>query len=187
MQSVFQNAFDDAALLLEEFNSEANRATLSLFTASLLDTFRRRGKVLVCGNGGSMADSMHFAEEFSGRFRMDRAPLPVLALSDPTHITCVGNDYGFDHIFSRQVEALGHSGDILVLLSTSGNSPNLLLAATSAKSRSMTTVGLLGRDGGQLMSLCDLALVAPGATSDRIQELHMMALHAVIEAVEAEL
>ena len=134
-----------------------------------------------------MADAMHFCEEFSGRFRNDRPPYPAIALSDPTHLTCVANDYGYEYVFSRQVEALGHDGDCLLVLSTSGNSASIVRATQAAKERKMTAIGFLGKGGGEVAALCDIAIVAPGATSDRIQELHMLALHALIEAVELEL
>lgn len=134
-----------------------------------------------------MCDAMHFAEEFSGRFRVDREPYPAIALSDPAHLTCVANDYGFDHVFSRQIDALAHEGDVLVLLSTSGNSPNIVLAAEAARRRKAVVLGCLGRGGGAVKGLCDIVLHAPGEGSDRIQELHMMALHAIIEAVEMEM
>jgi len=134
-----------------------------------------------------MADAMHFAEEWTGRFRNDRRPLPAMALSDPTHLTCVANDFGFDHVFSRMVEAFARPEDLVILLSTSGNSSNLLKAAEAAKKAQASVVGLLGRDGGKLAPLCDLTLIAPGGRSDRIQELHMLLLHAVIDAVEHRL
>ncbi len=153
----------------------------------IANCFKSGGKALSCGNGGSMADAMHFAEEFSGRFREDREPYPAIALSDPTHLTCVANDYGFEHVFSRQVQALGKPGDILLVLSTSGNSPNVLKAAEVARLKQVTVIGMLGKGGGKLAHLCDLHLHAPGYGSDRIQEIHMMALHIIIEAVELEM
>jgi D-sedoheptulose 7-phosphate isomerase len=134
-----------------------------------------------------MCDAMHFAEEWSGRFRHDRPPYAAIALSDPAHMSCVANDYGFEHVFSRQVEALGRKGDVLVLLSTSGKSPNIVLAAETAKRVGVSVIGLLGKGGGEVRPLCDVVIHAPGETSDRIQELHMLALHVLIEMVEAEL
>lgn len=187
-RAIFDQAFADAAEALEGFrrSPEAFAACVS-FADLLTDTFRSGGKALAAGNGGSMADALHFAEELTGRFRQDRRPLPALALGDSTHLTCVANDFGFEHVFSRLVEAFGQEDDLLVLLSTSGNSPNLLLAAQAGKAKGMKVVGMLGRDGGQLAPLCDLAVLAPGATSDRIQEIHMLVLHTVIEATEAAL
>ncbi len=188
MRESMERALKDAARVLEEFSRDP--ATLSAMGAAvtaITDTFKRRGRVLSCGNGGSMCDAMHFAEEFSGRFDKDREPYPAIALSDPAHLTCVANDYGYDHVFSRQVDALGHEGDVLVILSTSGNSASIVMAAEAAKRRGMIVFGCLGKGGGEVLPLCDIALLAPGGRSDRIQELHMLALHAIIEAVEEEM
>jgi D-sedoheptulose 7-phosphate isomerase len=131
-----------------------------------------------------MCDAMHFAEEWTGRFRKDREPLPAIALSDPAHLTCAANDFGFDEVFARSILAFGHPADLLIALSTSGNSTNVLRAVEAAKSRRMKVFGLLGKDGGKVKPHCDLCLVAPGNTSDRIQEIHMMVLHILIESVE---
>ncbi|HTQ09359.1 MAG TPA: SIS domain-containing protein [Fimbriimonadaceae bacterium] len=183
-----RSALADAARGLDEFSSDP--ATLDAMEAAVLaiaSAFKRRGRVFACGNGGSMCDAMHFAEEFSGRFDEDRDPYPAIALSDPAHLSCVANDFGYDHVFSRQIDALGHPGDVLILLSTSGNSPNIVKAAEAAKTRGLIVIGCLGKGGGAARALCDIVLHAPGARSDRIQELHMLALHAVIEAVEREL
>jgi D-sedoheptulose 7-phosphate isomerase len=153
--------------------------------ASLLTACVRAGnKVLICGNGGSACDAMHFAEEFTGRFKNDRPPLPAIACTDPGHLTCTANDYGFEHVFSRWVQALGRKGDVLILLSTSGNSANILRAADAGRAAGLTTVALLGKDGGRLRESCDHTLIAPGEGSDRIQELHMLILHILVEQVE---
>ena len=159
-------------------------AKIDSFASLLPERFTAGRKVLICGNGGSACDAMHFAEELTGRFKRDRKPLPAIACTDPGHITCTANDYGFEHIFSRWVEALGQDGDILLLLSTSGNSPNILRAAESAKARGITTIALLGKDGGKLRNKCDHQLIVPGEGSDRIQELHMLILHTLVEGVE---
>jgi len=188
MRSVIEKSLREADELLHAFRTNPNMVDAVERTADLvLATFKAEGKILACGNGGSMADAMHFCEEWSGRFREDRDPYPAIALSDPTHLTCVANDYGFEHVFSRQVRALGQPNDVLLVLTTSGNSPSILEAARSAKDRKMKVVGFLGKGGGEVLSLCDVSLVAPGATSDRIQELHMLCLHIIIEAVEREL
>jgi D-sedoheptulose 7-phosphate isomerase len=188
MRERFQAGMREAGELLRAFREDPVALDSMVDAAVIIvQCFATRGRVLACGNGGSMADAMHFAEEFSGRFREDRPPLPAIALSDPAHITCVANDYGFEHVFARQVEALGHEGDALVVLSTSGDSANVLKAIQAAKARKMRVIGLLGRGGGKATALCDVAILAPGETSDRIQELHMMALHLIIEEVEAEL
>ncbi len=153
----------------------------------LLDALYQGGKVLTAGNGGSAAEAMHMAEELTGRFRGDRRSLPAVALNaDGTLLTCIGNDYGFDRLFSRQVEGLGCKGDVLVLFSTSGNSRNLLLALEAAKARGVHTIGLLGRDGGQMAGGCDVDICVPGMRTERIQEAHQMILHILLDAVEEE-
>jgi D-sedoheptulose 7-phosphate isomerase len=134
-----------------------------------------------------MCDAMHFAEELSGRYRKDRPALAAMAISDPSHLTCVANDFGFDRVFARGVEAWGRPGDVVVGFSTSGNSSNVIAAAEAARAKQMRVVGLLGRDGGKLRPLCDLAIVVPAETSDRIQEVHIKIVHIVIELVERRL
>ena len=187
-RAVFEAALSDAADALAAFRRSPEALdACSAFGDLLTETYLRGGKALAAGNGGSMADALHFAEELTGRFRKERRPLPAMALGESTHLTCVANDYGFDHVFSRMVEAFGQAGDLLVLLSTSGNSRNLVLAAEAAKAKDVRIVGLLGRGGGSLASLCDLVVMAPGETSDRIQEIHMLVLHVVIEAAERAL
>ena len=146
---------------------------------------RGGGKIISCGNGGSMSDAMHFAEELSGRYRDDRPGLPAIACSDPSHITCVGNDYGFDQIFARFVEAIGQEGDCLVGISTSGNSANVIEAAKRAKERGMKVIGLTGRGGGELKPLCDVAVDVPWeGYADRVQEVHIKVIHAWIDLIE---
>ncbi|MCB8931964.1 MAG: SIS domain-containing protein [Fimbriimonadaceae bacterium] len=188
MHRIFDRAFSDAAQALASFRADPEiQSSLLEIAEALTEVLRKRGRVLVCGNGGSLADAMHFAEEWSGRFRGDRPAYPVLALSDPTHLTCVANDFGFEHVFSRQVEAFGHEGDLLIVLSTSGHSANIVEAAEAGRRRGMRVVGFLGKGGGRVRGLCDWCIVAPGETSDRIQELHMLALHVLIEVVEEAL
>ena len=188
MSASFAASFADAARLLEAFRNDSETlCRLDSLAHLLTDCFRSGGKALVCGNGGSLADAMHFAEEWTGRFRKDRDPWPALVLADPTHMSCVGNDYGFEHVFERGVRAFGKQGDVLFLLSTSGNSRNLILAAEAAHTVGVRTIGFLGRGGGALAPLCDVVVMAPGETSDRIQELHMLALHTLIEVVEEKL
>lgn len=188
MRTSFEAAFNDARNLLDDFIAASETAAaMEQAVAAITRAFKTRGRVFACGNGGSMCDAMHFAEEFSGRFREDREPYPAIALSDPAHLTCVANDYGYDHVFSRQIDALAHEGDVLVILSTSGNSPSIVLAAEAARRRGSTVFGCLGKGGGAVRGLCDIVLHAPGEGSDRIQELHMMALHMIIEAVEMEM
>ena len=187
-KQVWLNCFSEAQKTLEQFmNDPAQIQKCLQFTDMLITTFKNNGTVFTCGNGGSHCDAMHFAEEFTGRYRKDRRPLGALALGDASHVTCVSNDYGFKHIFSRQVEGLGRAGDILVGLSTSGNSENVIMAVEAAKKKGMKTIGLLGRDGGKLKDMVDLAIVVPAQTSDRIQEIHIKLIHTVIETVEREI
>lgn len=188
LDQLFTNSLTSATEHLRQFSEdESARRSLVELTKKLCAMDAAGGKVLIAGNGGSMADAMHFAEEWTGCFRAHRRPLPALALADPTHLSCVSNDFGFARVFSRMVEAFAQPNDVLILLSTSGNSENLILAAEVARERGVSVVGFLGKGGGKLLPLCDLTVMAPGQTSDRIQELHMLALHIVIEAVEVEL
>lgn len=151
----------------------------------LVECLRNGGKILSAGNGGSHCDAMHFAEELSGRYRDNRPALGALAISDPSHITCVGNDYGFEFIFSRQVEALGRSGDVFFGISTSGNSANILAAARAAKERDMRVILLMGKDGGKMKGIADAEIIVPHfGYADRIQEIHIKFIHALIDHVE---
>ncbi len=151
---------------------------------ALAQVYKQGRRAFSCGNGGSMCDAMHFAEELTGRFRKDRPPLPAMAVSDPSHLTCVTNDYGPDHVFSRIVEAWGQEGDILLAISTSGNSANVIKAVEAARSKKMKVIGLLGKGGGKLASLVDFPLIVPSPVSDRIQEVHIKCIHTFIEGVE---
>ncbi len=166
---------------------ESNLSLIDRFVDLLVGTFNSGNKVYSAGNGGSHCDAMHFAEEWTGRYRKDRKPLPALAFSDPSHITCTSNDYGFEHVFERMVEAFGNKGDVLLAITTSGNSKNLLLAAEAAKQKGMKVVGLLGKGGGAMKDLCDIPIIVPGSTSDRIQELHIKIIHIAIECAERRL
>jgi D-sedoheptulose 7-phosphate isomerase len=188
MKQSITSAYKTALNLALDFYNNPKTITITEEIAGkIASTFENGHKVLICGNGGSMCDAMHFAEEFTGRFRKDRKPLPAIALSDPSHITCVGNDYGFDEIFARGVAAYGKSNDLLIGISTSGNSSNIIKAIKQAKKQKMHTIGLLGKDGGLLKTQCDQEIIAPGVTTDRIQEIHMTILHIIIEAVERTL
>ncbi|MGL6065999.1 MAG: D-sedoheptulose 7-phosphate isomerase [Cetobacterium sp.] len=179
------DSYKITAQLLENFIKEESETQATENVAKdLANIFEKGNKVLICGNGGSNCDALHFAEEFTGRFRSDRKALPAISLSDSSHITCVGNDYGFDYIFSRGVEAYGKEGDMFIGISTSGNSANVIKAVEAAKKIGLKTCVLLGKDGGKLKGLCDYEFIIPGDTSDRIQEIHMMILHIIIEGVE---
>lgn len=146
------------------------------------------GKILACGNGGSMSDAMHFAEEMTGCFREKRVAFPAIAISDPSHITCAANDYGYEYIFSRYVEAIAHPEDILLAISTSGNSANVLRAAEAAKAKGMKVVALSGKGGGKLSALTDVELCVPYyGYADRIQEIHIKLLHILIAQIEQHL
>jgi D-sedoheptulose 7-phosphate isomerase len=179
-------SFDEALATLQAFLAAPDGlASVQRFADAAAQTLQRGGQLFACGNGGSMCDAMHFAEEWTGRFRKDRSALPAVAFSDPSQLTCIANDFGFDEVFARQVEALGKPGDLLVAISTSGNSPNCLRAVEAAKRKGLVVVGLLGKGGGKMKPLVDIPIVVPRAdTSDRIQEVHIKVLHIVIEAVE---
>lgn len=167
---------------------EANIDRISGVVTLMADCIRNGGKILAIGNGGSMCDAMHFCEELTGRFRTDREALPALACSDPSHLTCVANDFGFEAVFSRWVEAIGKEGDVLVALSTSGNSPNVVRAAERAVERGMTVVGLTGREGGTLARQHGGHLwKVPSDDSARIQEIHMLILHTLVQGIEASM
>ena len=151
----------------------------------VVGTFERGGKFLTCGNGGSAAEAMHMSEEAVGRFRDNRISLPAVALvADGTALTCIGNDYGFDNVFSRQVEGLGNPGDLLVLFSTSGNAENLTRALNAAKAKGMKTLAILGRDGGRLAGLADVEIIIKGTDSGRIQEAHQLLMHILLDGVD---
>ncbi len=188
MNEHVKNSFFTAYETVKKFVEDNNNIEKTAEVAkALAETYRRGGKSLIAGNGGSNCDALHFAEEFTGRFRKDRKALPSISLSDSSHITCVGNDYGFDFIFSRGVEAYGKEGDFFFGISTSGNSKNVIEAVKMAKEKGLKTVGLLGKDGGKLKGTCDYEFIVEGETTDRIQEVHMMILHIIIEGVEREL
>jgi D-sedoheptulose 7-phosphate isomerase len=173
------------ALLTKVLADEALLAQVALAGDILVDCLKSGGKILSAGNGGSHCDAMHFAEELSGRYRDNRPALGALAISDPSHITCVGNDYGFEFVFARQVEALGRPGDVFLGISTSGNSANILAAIKAARARDMRVIILTGKDGGKMRGLGDAEIVVPHfGYADRIQEIHIKFIHALIDHVE---
>lgn len=187
-RQVWTKSFKEAQETLTRFiESPSTFQSLDKIADILSETLKAGGKIFTCGNGGSHCDAMHFAEELTGRYRKDRKPLGALALGDASHLTCVGNDYGFEQVFSRQLEGLGRKGDVLLALSTSGNSKNQINALRTAKQLGIKTIALLGRDGGLLKNEADCFVIVPAQTSDRIQEVHIKIIHTVIEIIERRL
>ena len=185
LEEHIKNSYFAAYETVKKFveNSENIERTAKI-SEELAEAYRNGKKSLIAGNGGSNCDAMHFAEEFTGRFRKDRIALPSISISDSSHITCVGNDYGFNFIFAKGIEAFGQEGDFFFGISTSGNSQNVIEAIKLAKEKGLKTVGLLGKDGGKLKGVCDYEFIVQGETTDRIQEVHMIILHIIIEGVE---
>ena len=181
--------FEEGAKLADTvLRDDAFLAAMERGAKLLVDALGSGHKILSCGNGGSMCDAMHFAEELSGRYRDDRKPFAALSLSDPSAMTCIGNDYGFEHVFARQTKALGQAGDVLLAISTSGNSANVLAAATQAKALGMGVLALTGNDGGALAGVADVEVRVPwSGYADRIQEVHVRCIHVWIHAVEQQL
>lgn len=167
----------------DETNIEMIEKAISIFVQS----FKSNGRAFSCGNGGSMCDSLHFAEELTGRYRKNRAPLPATGISEAGHITCISNDFGFEHIFSRYIQAWGQTGDTLLAISTSGNSQNVINAVEIARAKGMKIIGLLGKDGGKLKSMVDVPIIVPHKITDRIQEVHIKCIHIFIEGIERAL
>lgn len=181
--------FEESAQLAQDvLKDEAFLGALGRGAEVLIEALRKGHKILSCGNGGSMCDAMHFAEELSGRYREDRKPFAALSLSDPSALTCIGNDYGYDHVFARQIEALGQPGDVLLAISTSGNSTNVLAATEQAHRLGMRVLSLTGNGGGSLAQKSDVDVCVPWkGYADRIQEVHIRCIHAWIDAVEQAL
>ena len=185
-QQFIQSQLSEAATLLQQFIADQNNlAAIAAAAEILVQSFKQGGKVISCGNGGSHCDAMHFAEELSGRYRDNRPALGAIAISDPSHLSCVGNDYGFDHVFSRFVEGVGRSGDVLLGISTSGNSKNVLLAVEAARKAGMKVIILSGKDGGKLRGQADVEIIVPHfGYADRIQEIHIKVIHILIGLIE---
>ena len=186
------NVIDDLKeelYVLEKFINQGDTAKLIEKAIDLMATsIKEGGKVISAGNGGSMCDAMHFAEELTGRYRDNRSSYAAIAICDPSHITCVGNDYGFDYIFSRFLEGMGFKGDVFLGISTSGNSKNIIEACKVSKEKGIKTLLLLGKDGGKLKDQCDLPIVVPHfGYADRIQEVHTMIIHIMIRGIESKL
>ncbi len=179
----------EAAETLQIFiSNEKNLFAIQQAGDIMVESLRNGGKIISCGNGGSMCDAMHFAEELSGRFRENRPAIAAISISDPSHITCVGNDFGFDYIFSRYLEAVGKKGDVLLAISTSGNSTNVLNAAEFAIKNGMQVVALTGKNGGALAAKNNIEIRAPhSAYADRVQEIHIKVIHTLIGYIEQNL
>ena len=183
-----KNHFEQAKEILDLFRTEQNMQKISDAIEILSASLSQGGKIISCGNGGSMCDAMHFAEELSGRFRNDRRGLAALSISDPSHISCVANDFGYEYVFSRYIEAVGKKGDVLLGISTSGNSENVIKAVKTAKEKGIKTIVLTGKTGGQLADLADLEIRAPQSEyADRAQEIHIKVIHALIDGIERSL
>lgn len=180
-----QHFIEAQEVLLQFLNDEKQMDNIAHAAKIMVDCLQNGGKIIACGNGGSHCDAMHFAEELTGRYRDNRPGIAALAISDPSHISCVGNDYGYDFVFSRYVESLGKPGDVLLGITTSGNSMNILNALTAAKNIGMTSVTLTGKDGGKAASLCDVEIRAPHSNfADRAQEIHIKVIHSLIDSIE---
>ncbi|EHH2447688.1 D-sedoheptulose 7-phosphate isomerase [Vibrio vulnificus] len=188
-QDLIRNELTEAADVLNKFLSDDhNIAQIEAAAKMIAESFKQDGKVLSCGNGGSHCDAMHFAEELTGRYRENRPGYAGIAISDPSHLSCVSNDFGYDYIFSRYVEAVGRKGDVLFGLSTSGNSGNILKAIEAAKAKGMKTIALTGKDGGKMAGLADVEIRVPHfGYADRIQEVHIKIIHIIIQLIEKEM
>jgi D-sedoheptulose 7-phosphate isomerase len=178
--------FTEAQDVLNKFLADDNNfVSLEKAGRLMTDALKSGKKIVSCGNGGSMCDAMHFAEELTGRYRDNRPALAAISISDPSHRACVGNDFGYDFIFSRYLEALGNEGDVLLAISTSGNSKNVLYAIEAARKKGMKIVGLTGKDGGKMAGLCDAEIRAPKSPyADRAQEIHIKCIHSLIDYIE---
>ncbi|MFN8888315.1 MAG: D-sedoheptulose 7-phosphate isomerase [Cyclobacteriaceae bacterium] len=188
-QSIISAELQQAAEVLQKFISDpANLQQIEKASNAIAESIRQGGKVISCGNGGSHCDAMHFAEELTGKYREPRKAIPAICISDPSHISCVSNDYGYEFVFSRYLEALGNKGDVLLGISTSGNSPNIIRAAETAREKGMKVIILSGKDGGKLAPLADIELRVPHfGYADRIQEVHIKIIHILMLLIEKQL
>ena len=188
-QDLIRHELNEAAQVLQAFIADPqNLLAIEAAATMIADSFRQEGKVLSCGNGGSHCDAMHFAEELTGRYRENRPGYAGIAISDPSHLSCVSNDFGYEFVFSRYVEAVGRSGDVLLGISTSGNSGNIIRAIEAAKSKGIKTIALTGKDGGKMAGLADVEIRVPHfGYADRIQEVHIKIIHLLIQLIEKEM
>ncbi|ARU87919.1 D-sedoheptulose 7-phosphate isomerase [Pseudomonas sp. M30-35] len=184
-----RNSLLEAQSALDNFiNNQQTLQNIEDAAQMLVDSFEHKGKVFSCGNGGSMCDAMHFAEELTGRYRGNRPGIAAVSISDASHISCVANDFGYEYIFSRYIESHGREGDVLLAFSTSGKSPNVLNAVAAAKQLGVKVIGLTGKPGSKLEELADICICAPGGNyADRVQELHIKVVHILIELIERKL
>lgn len=184
-----RDQFSEAAKVLQEFNkNDKNFLNIEEAGKLLVSQIQKGGNIFSCGNGGSMCDAMHFAEELTGRFRENRPSIGAIAISDPSHLSCVSNDYGYEHVFSRYLEGVARSGDVLLAISTSGNSKNVVNAIKIAKEKGIKVIGLTGKDGGQMAELCDVEIRAPKSEyADRAQEIHIKVIHSLIDFIERKI
>lgn len=188
LKDQIKQEFDEASKILNSFQTEENFSKIEQAVWILSESLKDGNKIISCGNGGSMCDAMHFAEELSGRYRNNRKGLAAISISDPSHLSCVANDYGFDYVFSRFIEAVGQRGDVLLGISTSGNSKNVILAVEKAKELGMKTIVLTGKDGGKLADQSDIEIRAPYSEfADRAQEIHIKIIHNLILGIEKAL
>jgi len=187
--AIIKDELLEAEKVLQAFIAdEQNFKNIEQAATLLADSFKQEGKVLSCGNGGSHCDAMHFAEELTGRYREHRPSYPAIAISDPSHLSCVGNDYGFDSVFARYLEGVGRRGDVLFCLSTSGNSENILKAIKVAKLKGISIIALTGKDGGKMAGLADVEIRVPHfGFADRIQEVHIKIIHILIYLIEKKM
>ncbi len=187
--SIISKELNQAAEVLQDFiSNKENLKRIESAANMIADSIKQGGKIISCGNGGSHCDAMHFAEELTGRYRDNRRALPAICVSDPSHLSCVSNDFGYEFVFSRYLEALGNKGDVLVGISTSGSSANIIRAAQTAKERGMKVIILSGKDGGKLAPLADIELRVPHfGYADRIQEIHIKIIHVLILLIEKEI
>lgn len=187
--ALIKSNFSEAKQLLDQFvEDESNLLKIETAAKLMIASIHNEGKIISCGNGGSMCDAMHFSEELTGRFREDRKAIGAVSISDSSHMSCVGNDYGYDEIFSRYVDGVGRKEDVLLAISTSGNSENVLRAALVAKEKGMKVVGLTGKTGGKLAEVCDVEIRVPhNGYADRTQEIHIKIIHSLIHYIEENL
>jgi D-sedoheptulose 7-phosphate isomerase len=188
MEEIKNNFLEAQSVLNQFISNEKNLEAIENAGQLMVNSLKSGNKIIACGNGGSMSDSMHFAEELTGRFRDSRKPIPAMSISDPTHLSCTSNDYGYEYVFSRWVEAFGKDGDVLLGISTSGNSGNVIKACDIAREKGMKIVVLTGKDGGKLGSIGDVEIRAPKSEyADRAQEIHIKIIHSLIHYIELKL